>query len=92
MTVVLDLLYVDAPFQRRGIGAALVEWGCRVADTNGWVAFVEASPLGKKLYESKDFRTVEKVDLHWDEWADKETATYYFMVREPKKSVPAVAV
>ncbi|KAK5110049.1 hypothetical protein LTR62_006293 [Meristemomyces frigidus] len=53
--VSLDILTIDPAFQRRGVGAALVQWGTEKADELGVEAVVESSVPGKGLYEKNGF-------------------------------------
>lgn len=70
----------------------LVDWGCERADEHAWIAFVEASPLGRRLYESKGFVTTEVVNLAYDAYLDKETIQYFFMVRPATKATSSSLV
>ncbi len=48
--VSLDILAIDPAYQRKGVGARLVEWGTKKADDLGFEACVESSIFGKGLY------------------------------------------
>ncbi|KAH8885816.1 hypothetical protein GQ53DRAFT_845228 [Thozetella sp. PMI_491] len=48
---VLELLAVHPEYQRLGAGTALVKWGTQAADRLGLEAIVEATPVGRRLYE-----------------------------------------
>jgi GNAT superfamily N-acetyltransferase len=54
----LAILCVNPKFQRRGVGAALVDWGLTHARARGEKAYLEASPFGKPLYIKKGFKVV----------------------------------
>lgn len=45
------MLGVDQDYQRRGIAYALVEWGCRQADEEGVVTYIDASVKGLPFYQ-----------------------------------------
>jgi GNAT superfamily N-acetyltransferase len=49
------MLSTHPEHQRRGAGSMLVKWGTDIADNLGLKAFVQASRLGKHLYESHGF-------------------------------------
>lgn len=50
-------------FQRRGVGAALMEWGVRRVDEDGWMAYVTGSEDGRRLYEKFGFGVVEETEF-----------------------------
>lgn len=84
--VLLDACFTDPEYHRRGAGKMLMRWGTERADELGVRAFVEASPMGKRLYESCGFEVREHVVLEGgrerDEWKGYGVAEYYFMERE----------
>lgn len=47
---------VDTAYRNRGVGRMLVEWGLAKADELGLESLIEASPLGRWLYEKYDYR------------------------------------
>ena len=53
--IVLGILANDPSYQRRGIGSALVKWGCDQADQSGLPVYVDASPEGLSLYQKFGF-------------------------------------
>lgn len=46
-------------YRKMGIGGMLVEWGCKLADQNGKVAYVDASDMGGPVYKRYDFVGLE---------------------------------
>ena len=54
----LKVLAVHPEYQRKGVGAALVDWGLKHARERGEKAYLEATPFGKGLYLKKGFTTV----------------------------------
>lgn len=54
----LKVLAVHPEYQRRGVGAALVDWGLKHARERGEKAYLEATPFGIGLYLKKGFTTV----------------------------------
>ena len=52
---VLDICFTHPSYQRRGAGKLLVGWGVEEADRRGVKSWVEASVLGKGLYEKFGF-------------------------------------
>ena len=59
----LQHISVAPAFQRRGVGAALVDWGLRVARREGVPCSLEASHAGRGLYAKKGFRRYGWVDV-----------------------------
>ena len=84
-TTDLALLFVDEAARRKGIAAALIQWGCKEADKRGLTSFVEASIAGQPSYQKQGFESDEKVDLKFDHFPQRKVITYFFMVREPEK-------
>lgn len=62
-SAVLNLLFVDDEYQRKGAGRLMVEWGNRLADTMMLPLWVEASKQGRGLYASCGYEVVEHVYL-----------------------------
>ncbi|KAK7702526.1 hypothetical protein SLS57_011314 [Botryosphaeria dothidea] len=59
----LNRLYTDPDYQRRGCGAMLVSMGCDIADRLFLPAWVESSPVGEHLYSSFGFREVARPEI-----------------------------
>ncbi|KAI0389377.1 hypothetical protein F5Y17DRAFT_462798 [Xylariaceae sp. FL0594] len=82
---VLELLAVHPDYQRRGAGSALVTWGTKAADQLGIRAVIEASPVGRLLYETCGFRPeIEEMRLDvGEEFAARPKPKLVYMTREP---------
>lgn len=65
---VLDTLVTHPDHHRRGAGGLLVQWGCDQADKKGVEAYLEASPMGKPLYERYGFKEVKTVQIDFAEY------------------------
>lgn len=50
-------------YQRKGLGAALVQWGLEQAEKDGVPVYLEATPMGAFLYKKLGFEEVDEVDL-----------------------------
>lgn len=58
---------VVLPEQRyRGIGRGLMAWGMHRADELGLESYIEATPMGRELYERCGFQVVARVDVEVD--------------------------
>ncbi|KAK4099508.1 hypothetical protein N658DRAFT_498211 [Parathielavia hyrcaniae] len=58
----LELISTKGAVKGSGAGRRLVQWGLDKADEDGDVAYLEASPEGKGLFERFGFRVVEKLE------------------------------
>lgn len=67
--MVLQALATDPPWQRRGVGSKLIQWGIERADVDGLPCWAHASPTSYRLYERAGFQEFGKTDYNLDEWA-----------------------
>lgn len=85
----LDICFTTPEYERKGVATALVEWGLRIVDEQGWVAFTEASVRGEKVYHRLGFERVEEVRLRFDELGEvakgKGDVVWMFMNRPARK-------
>lgn len=65
----VGLLVTGRLFRRRGAARALVKWDIEMAEEEGAVCKVEASEMGKVLYETAGFQVLGewKVQVHGQE-------------------------
>lgn len=75
--------------QHRGIGAQLLDFSVREADSRGVALGLESTPAGIALYKQTGFKETKtiKADMKqfgWDKPYDPEGAKRVWMVREPK--------
>lgn len=61
--VLLHILATDPAHHRRGVGSKSLEWGLGEADRLGVVAYLEASRIGRPLYEKWGFEPVSNFDF-----------------------------
>lgn len=61
----------------------LLNWGISKADSLGLPAFLEASAMGKPLYERVGFQTRELVTFDLEKYGLEGTETNAVMIREP---------
>jgi GNAT superfamily N-acetyltransferase len=57
----LKVLCISPDYQRKGIGAALLDWGLDRARVRGEKVYLEASEFGKGLYLKKGFKEIGAV-------------------------------
>lgn len=79
----LDYLSTAPAYQRRGIGALMLQSGLRVADAHGLKTIVTASPAGLKLYLNHGFELLETVSVDYSKYGGTENTDNHFMVRQP---------
>ncbi|KAF2640364.1 hypothetical protein P280DRAFT_470040 [Massarina eburnea CBS 473.64] len=82
----LDTLVTDEKHYRRGAGGLLLEWGLKRADEEGVEAYLESSPMGRKLYERYGFVAVKEVSLDLKRWDGDRELTWTLMRRPAKRS------
>lgn len=80
----LDYLATAPEYQRRGIGAMLLQAGLDVADAYGLNSFVTSSVAGIRLYQKHDFEVVETHTMDYSQFGGVEPVTNYFMIRKPQ--------
>ncbi|KAL9086926.1 MAG: hypothetical protein Q9165_006932 [Trypethelium subeluteriae] len=89
-------LFTDPPFQRQGMGNALVQYGNQRADELGLPIFLQGSPFGYPIYKKHGFEILQYLDVDLREWApnaennDKGYGNYRFryMLRLPLTLLP----
>lgn len=57
----LELLGTHDDYQRRGLGSAMLEWGCSKADSEGLETYLDASERGRPVYKKHFGFTTERV-------------------------------
>jgi GNAT superfamily N-acetyltransferase len=57
---VLNIVFTHPSYRRKGIGAMLLEWGVDVAKEMKVDFWLDATPIGKPLYEKYGFQLVER--------------------------------
>lgn len=73
---VLDTLVTHPDHHRKGAGGLLVQWGCNKADEKGVVAYLEASEMGKPLYERYGFQPVKTVSVDLKDFGGDEIMNF----------------
>lgn len=62
----LNILFTHPEHRNRGAGSLLVDWGVRKADESGVEAYVEASTMGKPVYEKYGFVVVDVLEMKFE--------------------------
>ena len=75
-------------YQREGAGSMLLQYGCDLADEQGYEAFLEAAPGALRLYHKFGFETAAQMEtwIQHERFPQGEVYTETFMVRQPHKS------
>jgi GNAT superfamily N-acetyltransferase len=68
----LDTLVTHKDHHRRGAGGLLGRWGLDKADEAGLEAYLEASSMGRPLYERWGFEPVKEIDLDLRRWGGED--------------------
>ncbi|KAH8598234.1 hypothetical protein B0O99DRAFT_670082 [Bisporella sp. PMI_857] len=90
--ILVNGLFTLPKFQRRGVATALMKWGEEMADREGIVSFLLATPWAHGLYKHIGFKDFDHADLKLGEWAlGPEDESYgwglyrlWFMIRLPQ--------
>lgn len=56
----LNICFTDPDYQRRGIGAMILDWGVKLGDQLFLPMWIHASPAGKILYSKFGFIEIDK--------------------------------
>lgn len=75
----LELIATRHAYQRKGLGAMLVQWGIDRAEEEGWQCYLDSTPDGRRLYEKLGFRTLYTTEF------PEMGYTHEFMLREKSK-------
>lgn len=70
----------DPAYQRRGIGAALLEKLQEIADEDVLPMYLLSTTAGRKLYEKSGFRVVKEVVLDLEEMGEATKGREVFTV------------
>ncbi|KAG0643992.1 acyl-CoA N-acyltransferase [Tuber brumale] len=84
----LQILAVDPPWHRRGVGGLLVGWGMKNCAKEGVVCCLESSPAGRSLYEKLGFKVVDVWVLFEDSDEGFGHFTAPMMVWQPGTAKP----
>jgi GNAT superfamily N-acetyltransferase len=80
--VVLGLLCVHRDAQRKGVGAALVQWGLDRSREERLPAYLEASPAGFPLYQKLGFNKIDTMIVKAEDWHGDRDLQYNVMLHD----------
>jgi len=63
----------------------LIQWGCDKADRDGIDVFLDATPVGRPLYERFGFETVKDNEVDLKPFGVDHIHHTYSMIRKPLK-------
>ncbi|KAF2480182.1 hypothetical protein BDY17DRAFT_256402 [Neohortaea acidophila] len=89
--VKLQMLFTRREGFRRGAGTMHLAWGLEQADKLGIPAYLEASRMGRPLYERMGFQAVRDLPLDRERWNLTPEDTITCMLR-PAQTNPGTAV
>ena len=78
------ILVTHPHHHRRGAGAMQLRWGFEQADKLGVPVWLEASPIGRPLYEREGFETVGWLPFDARDWGSEKELRHALMIRQPK--------
>lgn len=87
----LFALGVLPEYRRKGVGTMLMRWGVEMADELGLEGYLEATMMGKPLYEKFGFQVVDKVRYDMGKYGKEGWDETVVMLR-PKKGMERIAL
>ncbi|EKG14884.1 hypothetical protein MPH_07924 [Macrophomina phaseolina MS6] len=82
----LVTLVTDPDHGRRGAGGLLVQWGLDQADELGLDTYLDASPMGKGLYQKNGFEIVKDIPFDLAKFGGEGVVSHVCMLRRPGPS------
>lgn len=70
-------------YQRKGFGALLIGDGLALADRDGARTYIEASPVGLRLYVKHGWKLVDEVVMDMEGYGGSGVASEKIMMRAP---------
>ncbi|KAH6676634.1 hypothetical protein B0J14DRAFT_358209 [Halenospora varia] len=80
-------LITSPAYQRRGIGASLIQYGLEKADKEGVPCYLTASPMGAPLYKKVGFEEVGRVEVELEQFGGEKGVKHVHlaMIRPARK-------
>jgi GNAT superfamily N-acetyltransferase len=81
----MAILVVKPGWQRKGVGQKILEWGLAECDKQGLGVWIDASPVGKGLYEKCGWKQVDTLVMELSKWGGEKdvVSRTVCMVRDP---------
>jgi GNAT superfamily N-acetyltransferase len=82
--LMLNMFATHPEHQGRGASKMLLDWGLKKADDEGLVTYLNATDVGRRIYEKKGFKVVKAIE--WDRvpWGGEGKDCHWCMVRQPR--------
>jgi GNAT superfamily N-acetyltransferase len=82
--LMLNMFATHPEHQGRGASKALLDWGLKKADDEGLVTYLNATDIGRRIYEKRGFEVVKMIE--WDRvpWGGEGKDCHWCMVRQPR--------
>lgn len=84
LCTVAYFLITDPEYQRRGLGARLLNVGLDLADAEGKKSYIEATSEGHPLYLKLGWRDVDRFDVDFNKYGGERPGTTWIMMRDPQ--------
>jgi GNAT superfamily N-acetyltransferase len=81
--LMLNSLATHPEHQGRGAAKILLDWGLKKADKEGLPVYLNATPMGRWLYDKRGFKVVRVVEWHRVPWGGEGKDRHECMVRDP---------
>ncbi|KAF7853662.1 hypothetical protein EAF04_010653 [Stromatinia cepivora] len=81
--MLLDSITTDPKHQKQGAGSMLVKWGVDVADSLNGEAYLEATEMGRPVYEKFGFVVLATFDAPSDLKGEVPSQQKYYLMRRP---------
>jgi GNAT superfamily N-acetyltransferase len=88
---VVNILAVRPEYQRKGLGAMLLEDGLALADRDGCKTYIEASAKGLGLYLKYGWKEIDEVKVDTRPYGGHRIESTKCMMREPQPPKPVKA-
>ena len=83
--ILLNMIATLPEHHRRGVGAMHLKWGNEQADKLGLLSYLEASPMGRPLYERMGYEVVRELPFDARAWGLDRDLPHVVMVRHAEE-------
>lgn len=85
----MNILAVRPDYQRKGLGAMLLEDGLALADRDGCKTYIEASAKGLGLYLKYGWKVIDDIKVDTRPYGGHSVDSTKCMMRDPQPLKPA---